>query len=916
MALLSDRLRLGFLYIPLRTTYALKSHTSCQCCHSYKQCRAFWKDKNKTKQPCHRSFFNQTKRGSKRFFTIYSTASSQSKNESESLESSSKNLRPPFKRLKKADASQDTSSGGYIVLSSKERRMLSFIRESKPQEAYKLFLRHTKLTITTPTMNQLLQKLGNCRKGVEMWDLYEKARSRGVFPSILTFTILLSRIGSIPRDNQQAVVHLLHQQLLNEKDQLEMDIRTLNSLMYAYCQLGKVDSAFEVFRNLKRDFDMYPNEVSCNILCKGLIQAGRFSEALELFSVEMPAMNVLPSVTTYAIIFEAFGRLGKLDSMSQLWKQMLQRGHQPTEAVYFSVMYACAIHGDLTLMFEYFRKMVEDGIHPNVRMYGMIIDALGKAGKLELAFSWLQKMTEEGIAPNDYIYTCLIYACGNVGDMELAMNVYESMRRSGLSGNIVTLSTLLHGYCKNKYPLEALNIFHKMCRAGYRLSKSQFHELFHCLGQFRMIPETLQVFEILIKQRLSCTTDDLFDILWNTSFAGNDNLSILVYQKLKEYEALMVQSEALYLYSHRNEPKTALQWGLLRLDSLRTRTDVYVAEFYHILLYIASLCGDEQCFFLLLDEMIENQLANTRTLTVLICSIAQMMIMKNQQRTESSSVSTVHILDTGIVCCDALFQLAMDEFFCLPLSCYSKEPKEPYPEQLPWQLLDSLQPLWKDAVESPVSFKALLFIFDICDSQKIAIDRLAYNATFWSLMSTSSTQVVETFYERMERDGVGSNLWTFTILATWKLSQENPPIEKVMDWASQVPDSIELYNILLSFYRKRGQLDKMLQLFRKVRSQVSLDRVTYQLLVEACFEQGDRVKALAALRHMKESQIQWSWQQWKHVSEVCLRSGLMEESRSFSQQALRIEKDEMEQQRCYLEQLHLLLGRSLQKEKG
>ncbi|GJD12267.1 Pentatricopeptide repeat-containing protein, chloroplastic [Galdieria sulphuraria] len=896
MALISDRLeKLGFLCIPFRTCalITINSHMSCHYCRDHCQHSGPRWQQKKAPQLCRRHFLffnNQSKKEKKHSFSIYSTASSQPKNESESLESSDKPLRLPIKRLKKADTLQDSESRGYVVISSKERKILELIKNSKPQEAYNLFLRYAKLVITVPTMNQLLQKLGNCRKGVEMWDVYEKARSRGILPSILTFTILLSRIGSIPRDNQQVVVHTLHQQLLKEKDQLEMDIRTLNSLMYAYCQLGKVESAFEVFRNLKRDFDMFPNEVSCNILCKGLIQASRFSEALELFSVEMPAMGVLPSVTSYAIIFEAFGRLGKLDQMSQLWKQMLQRGHQPTEAVYFSAMYACAIHGDLTSMFEYFRKMVEDGIHPNIRMYGMIIDALGKAGKLELAFSWLQKMTEEGIAPNDYIYTSLIYACGNVGDMELAMNVYESMRRSGISGNIVTLSTLLHGYCKNKYPLEALNIFHKMCRTGYRLSKSQFHELFYCLGQFRMISETLQVFETLVKQRLSCTTDDLYDILWNMSFAGNDNLSILVYQKLEENEAFVVQSDALYLYSQRNEPKVALHWGLSRLKKMRTHTHVYVAEFYHTLLYIASLCGDEKCFFSLLDEMIENQLANTRTLTILICGIAQMM-MSMHQLVEANTCS--HILDVGIICCDSLFHSAMDEFFCLPLSSYPKDSKEPYPEQLPWQLLDRLQPLWKDAVQSPLissSCQPLLSIFDICDSQKIAIDRLAYNATFWSLTYTCPFDIVENFYKRMERDGVGSNLWTFTILASWKLSQENPPIEKVMEWMNQVPDGIELYNILLSFYRRQGELDKMLQVFREVRSKVSMDRITYQLLVEACFEQGDRVKALAALRHMKEAQIQLVGSQWKHLSEV----------------SLQIESEQMEQQRCYLEHLHML----------
>jgi len=44
-----------------------------------------------------------------------------------------------------------------------------------------------------------------------------------------------------------------------------------------------------------------------------------------------------------------------------------------------------------------------------------------------------------------------------------------------------------------------------------------------------MIPETLQVFETLVEQRNTCTTQDLFDILWNMSFAANDTLASLIY---------------------------------------------------------------------------------------------------------------------------------------------------------------------------------------------------------------------------------------------------------------------------------------------------------------------------------------------------------------------------------------------------
>lgn len=82
-------------------------------------------------------------------------------------------------------------------------------------------------------------------------------------------------------------------------------------------------------------------------------------------------------------------------------------------------------------------------------------------------------------------------------------------------------------------------------------------------------------------------------------------------KELEHVEALAIQWNVLYLYSQRNQPKMALQWGLSKLVQFRTSANAFIAEFYHILLYFASLCGDEQCFSSLLEEMIENQLANT-----------------------------------------------------------------------------------------------------------------------------------------------------------------------------------------------------------------------------------------------------------------------------------------------------------------
>jgi hypothetical protein len=97
----------------------------------------------------------------------------------------------------------------------------------------------------------------------------------------------------------------------------------------------------------------------------------------------------------------------------------------------------------------------------------------------------------------------------------------------------------------------------------------------------------------------------------------------------------------------------------------------------------------------------------------------------------------VDMVDYG----DTFFHSAMDEMFCLSMHP-PKDSKEPYPEQLPWQLLDDLQPLWEKNVQKEqqqssstglLSSSLLWSIFDICDKHKMAVDRLGkYKLHGWT----------------------------------------------------------------------------------------------------------------------------------------------------------------------------------------
>eukprot|EP00871_Galdieria_phlegrea_P000781 jgi/Galph1/1703/GphlegSOOS_G377.1 len=931
----NKNLSVGFLCAPVRIKQRLKlscpHHYSGFYCIGNWPCRRLQELKPSKlylfQKPC--GYFHQWKVATPVYpylrYALMASADNPQKSESENLDRET-STKLPSRKWKASKTSTFPSSELKPQLDSdvSEESIVAALKQANPKEACRQFFASENLVITTKTLNQLLQGLGNSRFGLDMLRVYEEAIRRGTKLSILTFTILLSRIKCIAKWKRQETVNILHKKLLEFEGQIVVDIRTMNSLIYAYCQADLVDNALQVYKNLRKDYRLEPTEITLNILCKGLVQSKRYSEALELFSVEMPCVGITPSMMTYSIIFEAFGRLGKLDQMTQLWNQMLARGHQPTDAVYFSAMYACAIHNDLKAMFDYYRDMIQKGIRPNIRIYGMIINALGKAGKLELAFGWLQKMTEEGIAPNEYIYTSLIDACGNVGDMDLALSVYDCMQRSGLPCNIVTMSALLHGCCKNEYPMEAMNVFRKMESLRYRLSKSQFHELLLCMGHFKLIDESLEIFKALKYQYNTVSESDLYCLLWTFAFSSIDSCASLVFQAMKvNDEESTFRTYALYLHSQRKEPNFALEWGTAMMERIKSFPNIFLIEFYHILLHISSLDGNTEKFFSLLDEMINNQSIDGRTLTVIIDGLC---------RLDWKDEETDKKMDIAMICCNALLNLTMDEFFCHLLSPTTTNFREPYAEQLSWHFMDRLQAILFQVKNNKMSISdALMAILNACNLENIPVDRMgktkvggrywnvltnqvplsivAYNAILWKYTRCRQYPQAKALFERMEKDLVPNNLITFAIMTAWCIAQDHlDGAEEMIQLAkqNQVADSIELYNILLSGYRNEGKLEKILQMFHHIRSEVSLDIVTYRVMIESCYQQKDRIKALAVLRHMKEANFSFSWETKELLSNICYENGYTEDGDWWKQQAAQCKTEYQEKERCRLETLQSL----------
>merc|ERR1719271_2418842 len=70
----------------------------------------------------------------------------------------------------------------------------------------------------------------------------------------------------------------------------------------------------------------------------------------------------------------------------------------PSVATYASVVAACSRRGDLDAAETWLLKMLADGFEANSACFSILVEAMARAGELARAGKWLQKMQQDRVA--------------------------------------------------------------------------------------------------------------------------------------------------------------------------------------------------------------------------------------------------------------------------------------------------------------------------------------------------------------------------------------------------------------------------------------------------------------------------------------------------------------------------------------
>ncbi|GFP98872.1 pentatricopeptide repeat-containing protein at1g53600 mitochondrial [Phtheirospermum japonicum] len=161
------------------------------------------------------------------------------------------------------------------------------------------------------------------------------------------------------------------------KMDMEHNLSIRNSLVSMYSKCGIINDAYKIFESITK-----PNIVSFNSMITGFAYNGFGGEAIELF------------------------------------RKLVDEGHEPNEVTFLGVLSACTHVGNVDDGLKYFESMrTLFKVEPSPDHYACMVDLLGRAGQLDEAIKLIKSMPVE---PHSGVWGALLGASRTHMNLDLA----------------------------------------------------------------------------------------------------------------------------------------------------------------------------------------------------------------------------------------------------------------------------------------------------------------------------------------------------------------------------------------------------------------------------------------------------------------------------------------------------------------
>lgn len=271
------------------------------------------------------------------------------------------------------------------------------------------------------TCNIILRALSNQNMVHEVFDLFQTIYQKDLSPDCYTATALS---GLLKKGNLGIARSLLRDIVLGG---IDMDVAVYNVDLYCLVSCFKFKEAFSLIKRMRKK-GVEPNNISFNIILKGLCESKPMDEAQEYFqSIKGP------DLVSFNTILSAACKKGDEKKVNWVIDEMENEGFELNVVGLTCLMiYFCNV-GQINDCLDVFELMKSKVPGPSMVTINTLLFGLCKNGELELAHRYFCELECDGFSADLITYKILINASMNKGDDLKVEELQRKCSREGLN---------------------------------------------------------------------------------------------------------------------------------------------------------------------------------------------------------------------------------------------------------------------------------------------------------------------------------------------------------------------------------------------------------------------------------------------------------------------------------------------------
>lgn len=274
------------------------------------------------------------------------------------------------------------------------------------------------------------------------------------------------------------------------------DIITYNTLMKGYCQVGDIDGAKRMIRELEAG-GLQPNDVTYNCLINAAATNGSFEQAWDVIET-MTRKNVTPDHYTIAIMMKTLKKVTNPRKVFQTLALIESSGVDvfSDEVMLNTVLETCIRHNETSRLEKILNGFLDSGLKPSIHTFASLLKAAGILKWPEKCWKLWNEMEARSLEPNDIVLGCMLNGLVSTGRIDEAVGLFRKTKEK-IPGNTVLYSTLIKGFANSHRAAEAMEIWREMRREAVKVNVVVYNSVIDAHARMGLMKEVSELVEAM-----------------------------------------------------------------------------------------------------------------------------------------------------------------------------------------------------------------------------------------------------------------------------------------------------------------------------------------------------------------------------------------------------------------------------------